>query len=798
MLRRAIYVSLLVFTSICSLAQNPYKVKLDGFIKEQRQEKVYLHFDRAQYAAGEDVWFKAYIINASSHLPSEVSKTLHVELINEQRNIIDSLSLLIEDGVTNGSISLKKDIPPGSYRVRAYTAWMRNYDHNLFYNKDFTIINTLSNDNPDQPEPLRYYQKKPRIQFLPEGGDLIDGLPTKIAIRATNNYGVGVAVNGTIIDKTGQVLTKFKCSDLGYGLAFIKEPRIDMMYHAIVEEDTFNLPMVKKLGASIRVINNFKSEDVIITVLSTGLDLTDGTLVIHRRGMFLFSEKCINKSSLAVVLKKSQLESGIIHITFFDRNQIPLTERLIFPNRPLNEPGMEIISDKDVYQRRSAVNLLLNPNSNNVHSASITINPLTESSYKKYGENIENYVLLTSDLKGKIESPDYYFADTEESYQSLDLLMLTHGWARFNWTSLLNTEEFSPEYWPENGLTFSAKIYNYYTDKHLNEPLVSISIPSIGVLSETFRIGEDGTFHVRDLELMDSTDIFIKALKSKGEKTKESNIAKISLQHLPRPAVASIPFSDTGINPFFYEKSKKLNKISQTYFLDNQVKRLEEVVITGKRSTLNEIDRRTLYREPSHRLILDDLPPHAITQSVFDLLRRVPGVQVFGIYPNQEAIIRGINSFRGGKPSYFLDGAPIDVTTVQNIPMINVEFIDILSGPRATIFGSTGAGGVVLIYTRLSGSNKQRERPRGLLAFTHPGYHKAKEFYSPDYDLKKKEKTIPDFRPTLYWNPELKFKKKNAEIQFYTSDQPGNFVIRVEGIYSDGKPFFKQGLITVQ
>jgi len=264
-----------------------------------------------------------------------------------------------------------------------------------------------------------------------------------VAIKATDIYGKSVLANGIIINDKGEEITSFESNDLGYALCFLK-PDLEESYLALIAEDTFDLPLVKNAGASIRVIHRHQSDDVHIVVLSKNIDLMDGTLVIHRRGQFLFSKKCLNKTSFAVRLKKSQLKTGIIHITFFNKNRIPLTERLIFPNPPLKEPSIRITSDRTVYEKRSKVTLELSSKSDTVHSASVTINPQTESSYEKYGENIENYLLLTSDLKGSIKSPDHYFTGTKEAYIALDLMMLTNGWSRFDWTSLLDSIDFSP------------------------------------------------------------------------------------------------------------------------------------------------------------------------------------------------------------------------------------------------------------------------------------------------------------------------------------------------------------------
>ncbi len=810
MIEKVLCILPIIFSCFHSLAQMGYEEELTQFINEKKHEKVYLHFDKPHYAAGEDLWFKAYVTNAVSHLPTEVSSNLYVELINDEKEIIDSLTLFINEGTAQGSLSLDRDLRPKSYRIRAYTEWMRNFDDEFFYSRDFVITNPSFVEHPtfvEHPETPSFVEhpetpqkkvtdkSKLLVDFFPEGGDLIAGIPMKVAIKATDAYGVPIPMNGKIINDKGEEITRFESNHLGYALCFF-EPAAEASYLAVIGEATFDLPPVKNTGASIRVIHGHELKHVHIGVLSKNLDLTDGTLVIHSKGQFLLSKTCSDPSSFAAVLKKSELKGGIIHLTFFDKNRIPLTERLIFPNPPIDEPAISITSDKEVYEKRSKVTLKVVPERTDIQSASVTINPQAESSYQN-AENITNYLLLTSDLKGKIESPDYYFKDTKESYKALDLLMLTHGWSRFNWTSLLEKDDFSPQYLPENGLKITGRASNFYTDKSLKNALIGLTIPSLG-LDETFDIDDDGIFEIVGLRLTDSTTIFIRALKESGAEPKKYKNAKVTLDYPNRPEVTSDLNTEQEANSAFLEKSKKLKEISDAYFQDEEAIQLDDVVVTAKSLKQEEMDRRTLYNEPSDRILVDSLGLISSAQSVFDLLRYVNGVIVTGQFPNQSVLInRGPNiSSLSREASYYINGAFVDRQAVQMLNIQDVEFIDVLKGPRAAIFGINGAAGVIMVYTKMGGSGiREEEKPTGLLAFIHPGYHKAKEFYSPQYDVAREEHIIPDFRTTLYWNPEI---KNSDELSFYTSDQPGNFVIRLEGLDTDGVPFFEESLINVR
>lgn len=790
------------FTHFISLvsAQAPFQVALEKITIEQSQEKTYLHLDKSQYITGEIMWFKAYVINAVSHQPSTTSKTMYVELIDPAKQVVDSLTLFIRNGTTHGSFSLSPDLLSGTYRIRAYTQWMRNFEDDFLFRRELTILN--ANDQVGPLEKTTETSKELIIDFLPEGGDLIDGIASKIAIRSTDINGNGQQVKGEIVDQKGIHITNFETNKQGYGLVFFI-PVYNNSYYALTDHAQLDLPEVKATGAVIRAIHSNTSQTVILSILSKNIDLSGGTLVMHRHGQFLLSQECLNKNTFAVSINKSDLGTGIINVTFFDNRKIPLTERLIFPNPPSNDPAVNISSDKNNYETRSKVSMTLHTVNEEVHSASITINPEAESSYKKYGVNIKNYLLLSSDLKGQIDSPGYFFEGSKESYQALDLVMLTHGWSRFDWAALLDrSKEFYPSFLAEQGLKIVGKASNFYNDKSIKDAILGVSIPSLGVLNETTTLAKDGSFQIDGFSLMDSTNIYLQVYKNKLGKNSNYKRAYIHLTALDRPMVRNFSNSTSKVNPAHVEKANTLEQISNLYFLDKEAKELDEVIVKARSIKKEEMDQRTLYTNPSDRIILDSMKYDQGARSIFDLLRNIAGIRVSGTFPTQSASLTRSNTSinaGGNAPLYVVDGMPTDEDLVNSIALQDVEFIDVLKGPRAAIYGSRGSGGAILIYTRKNGLKQPEDiSPEGFYVFVHPGYHQAKEFYSPQYNIPRDEHKVPDYRTTLYWNPELNFKNGRSEIDFYTSDQSGSLSIRLEGILTNGEPFFEEKTIMVE
>ena len=193
-------------------------------------EKVYLHTDRTIYYSGDDVWFKAYLIDAAEMQLSGQSKNLHVELISPSSEIIFSRTVRLEDGLGNGDFRLPDNIKSGRYRIRAYTNFMRNFGDQLFFNKEITVIN--SKDEQTENAPVKYAENKIILSFFPEGGSLIDNVSSAVAFKAENISGKGCDITGKIFSANGDLITSFRSTHLGMG-SFYLRPLPGLRYYSI-------------------------------------------------------------------------------------------------------------------------------------------------------------------------------------------------------------------------------------------------------------------------------------------------------------------------------------------------------------------------------------------------------------------------------------------------------------------------------------------------------------------------------------------------------------------------------------
>ncbi|WP_462251108.1 TonB-dependent receptor [Ekhidna sp.] len=782
----------ILLTTILLLSIKPtYQKQIDKYIIENQSEKVYLHLDKKYYGSGDNLWFKSYLVNSVDHIPSTISKTLYVELLNSQGTVIDSLVLFSENGTSDGNFKLSKKLKSGEYQVRAYTNWMRNFDDEFIFRKNFKILNPLNSSeesNANVPNDSIY------LDFLPEGGDLIDGIGSKVAIKAYDKFGFGVSLEGVIKSKDGATNTDFNTNELGMGEIYLT-PSSDSDYYAETGGKNFSLPQVKSQGASIKVIHSHGNDKIIITVLSKNVDLAGGTLVAHQRGQFLFAVGNTNSESFATRISRKNLKPGIIHLTYFNSKDTPLTERLIYPLIPQINSELKITSDENGYQKRSQVSLNIALPDSLIHSASLVINPANENHYTDGDANIVTELMLTSDLKGRIENPGIYFEGTSEAYKRMDLLMMTQGWTRFNWKEVLNNSGAAKKYGIEKGLTIKGQVVDYYNKEKTRQGSISMTSSNNGISIAQGKTNPNGEFIIENNLFFDSTRLILQATGFRGKRNKAVN--DVSIQLLNNPKLSSgYGYKSRAIDSQFEKKVQKQSQIAQAYFLDDDVSYLDEVVVKTQRITEQD-ERAQKYGDPSNRIIADEFRFQAST--VLDMLSRTAGVTVTGSGASQSASIRGFASLSGIPPLYILDGMQVDLQTILTIPIQQVDFVDVLKGPNAAFYGVNGAGGVIVVYTKTGESSPaQFKESKGLLVFTHPGYHASKQFYSPQYAIPEESHNVPDFRSTLYWNPELKFENGTANVEFFTSDQLGKFDIRVEGLMKDGSSFVNRSSIVVE
>jgi TonB-dependent SusC/RagA subfamily outer membrane receptor len=849
--------------------------KMEVYTKSYQQEKVYLHLDKPYYAVGDDIWFKAYVMNAQTSRPSDISGAIYVELLNEKDSVKQLLKLPLVSGIGAGDFKLPESYVEGNYRIRAYTRWMRNAGKEFFFDKTIKVGNSWSNKvftnasytfqkkdaaqqvnavvkftdqdgkpyastdlsydiqlsfrsvlkgkattNAEGEVNLTFLNTQPAIykagkitailtlpngkkvtkdilikstsnevdvQFFPESGNLVEALPSKVGFKATNSNGLGEDITGTIADNEGQEVNKLASTHLGMG-HFVVNPQPGKVYTAKIRfkdgsEKSFELPKASPQGYVIAATNNADNIQVKILV-SNGL-LNKGELKLvtqHNGNVFFATRSGSTKQLISTTIKKEDLPTGIIQLTLFDGENKPVAERLVFVNNDADKIATTIKTDKENYAPREKVTVDLTaqfiskPTQGSfsvsvTNTKSVAPNELNES-------NILTSLLLTSDLVGYVEKPNYYLNEnTAETRANLDNLMLTQGWRRIIWNNVINNLSPNIRYQPEKSLGISGAIATL-GGKMIPKTKVSLFSTSGGFLSLDTLTDDNGKFNFDSLSFRDSTKFIVQARTLKGKRNVDFKMDVESNEIVTKSKNTGdvIVNVNDALSGYLQQSKNYFDELTRRGQLERSLT-LKEVKIVDKKNKVKNSANLNGGGNADAVINADQLQ-NCITLSQC-LQGRVAGLM---ISPYGTASLMRNN---GAPMQLIVDGMYMEPDFLDNIIPNDVETIEILKSIGNTaIYGSRGGNGVIIITTKRGGGSAFNSpvSVEGIITVMPKGYNISREFYSPKYSPESTD-SAPDFRSTIYWNPLIATNESGkGQFSYYCSDEPGTHRIVVEGI----------------
>ena len=789
--------------------------KIHNYSELEWPEKIYIQTDKPFYALDETIWFAGYLVNGITHTKSTKSWVVYVEIINDKDSIMNKKKLFTNDISLSGDFKIDKDWKAGNYLLRAYTNYMRNDDQAYFFQKEIRILSTEENIESQSPENKLKSEalitEKPDLHFYPEGGYLVENMSNKVAIKIKNDIYSKINVSGYISDNNNDLVAQFSTSDLGLGL-FIMTPQPNKSYHATVEingsEYKYPIPAALPMGYVLNAVTSGSS--IIINLKSnTPKGLMGTYLVAHARGEMVYNKlmsEQINGHSLKLPVK--DINDGVLTLTLFDPEGNPVCERLVFVDNPRNKGILEIKKDKEILGNREKLSITLgikDVDGNNLPShLSMSVRDINSFPYNHDKENIKTWLLLNSDLKGRLKDPGYFFPKETDSKRKylLDLVMMTNGWRRFTWQSLLY-ENKDNKFPIEKGITISG------TTKHLKKPYTAtpaetrMTFFGKNVSQEPIqRSNDQGKFSFGPFIFFDSIQTIVESRLTnfKSEANRDRNVLILIDQDKPSPEVNRTSILKSHVDTEsqienFIKMSKYIKELNFEY--EKQIQKLNEVTILVKKESeedkrRKEMNERTNYGFPSNRLDLEkDVTVGG--QSVFDLLNNLPGVSAY----NDSISIRGGT----GNPKVLLDNFEVDVNFLTTLSANEVSFIDVLKGADAAMF-SNAANGVIAVYSKTGNISATRniKRKPGIIDFAADGFYTAKEFYAPDHIYGFEEANKADIRTTLHWEPKIRVTEQNPtkEISFFSCDTEGDYIIEVEGISDSGIPLHQISTFSVR
>ena len=834
--RRILFTSIILICSLSiqhSQAQDSSTVnKLSSYIRNfpvfaeaYPQEKVYLHFDNTAYFLGETIWFKAYIVIAERNILTPLSKTLYVELLSPEGNIVKSKKFKIENGQCHGELDLKDSLYAGFYEVRAYTRCMLNFQKDYIYSRVFPVYNKPKVEGHYEVKEMHerpssqavpgnrkdYTQKnKLSVSFYPEGGNLVCGLKSNIAFKATDKKGEEAIINGSVYDSHGKEVVDLSSSFKSMGV-FEFTPGQGKYTAKIQYKDNdyvFDLPAALTEGYAMTVDNTNKDTMLILVQKSQGMPKETLGLSISCRGRIYGSDlvKFDEQNELLFNIPEKLLPTGVNQITLFNRKGEILSERLVFVNHH-SEMKMEVTQDKKNYNPFEKVNLdfqLDNSAGKPVETTfSVSVRDAETSSTNIFSDNILTNLLLSSEIKGYIENPGYYFdSDSPSKRAALDLLMLVQGWSRYSWKQMAGVEPVVIKNPIEKSLVIEGSVLSLFRKKKKENVDVSmILLSDHDATLGSCPTDKDGKFNLALPDFQGYRDLILQ--------TKENNKRKENYILLDRG------FSPDVKTYSYYERQQPENSKLEN---DTTVVPTEDSIVTSSTNKVSKdqmsqkdhlLKEVTVKDKKKYEREAEGMANASIVYNVEDVVDkcRDKGESTAALVLDFLADTNPFFSYSDsaipddttppvcrykGKPVIFVLNNRLISETRKNIrEILNSEVEYVAISEKENVYLQYVKDGdfstkpvVIFIYTYKDGH--RRFESIGTRKTKIEGYANVKEFFNPKYDnvVLPNEK---DYRRTLYWNPDVTTDKNGkASISFFNNQTSRKINVSAETVTANG------------
>lgn len=764
------------------------------------QEKIYLQFDKNIYRSGETVWFKAYVFTGAD--PSLMSRNFYAELSDPSGKILERKVYPVTESSTAGSFDLPKEATSRHLHVRAYTTWMTNFDTAFYYERDIRIYDSQL----DSAGTVTVVPREARMQFFPEGGDLVAGVENAVAFKANDQFGLPVTVKGVLQDRSGKELLAFESLHDGMG-KFVLTPDMGDSIIAVWKDDQgvahrTGLPVPKPTGAVLRAIPG--NQKVLFSVSRSadgGPELRRLTIIAHMHQHLVYKARINLEENFMSggTIPTAQLPTGVMVLTLFDADMVPVAERVVFVNNHDYLFAPELSVQIKGVTRRGKNTLVIDVPDTIKTNMSLAVTDATADGEFPDDDNIISHLLLTGEIRGHVHDPYFYFAGNADSLVNmLDLVMMTHGWRRIKWEALAKGQLPVIRNQEQDFLALKVDVlgidpYKIRKDETINV-ILSRKDSSTQVLSVPHISGS--RFAVTGLVFFDTVKAYYmfnttKALADEAAVTFSNGLV--------RGVKAAKPLF-TGFDGWTAEDSVYLRRnkfIAQEQARvapidDAKFKTLTAATVTAREKSASEkLDERYASGmfaggDAQTFSLLDDAMATAYPDIFTYLQGKVAGLQ---ITPSGGPGAAPSLSWRGSRPSLYLNEMQVDASQLQSVAVPDIAMVKVFRPGSGVGFGG-GSGGTIAVYTKKGGDSKGADASfKGLPKATVVGYSMPKEFYSPNYLENSPANAREDLRTTLYWKPYVLTDKETmrVHIDFFNNDISRKLRVVLEGFNEDGK-----------
>ncbi|MFN8251017.1 MAG: hypothetical protein U0V75_03980 [Ferruginibacter sp.] len=770
---------------------------IDRYGDKMPAEKLHLHFDKEMYLPGETAWFKAYVFE--EHQPSARSTSLYVVLYDALGQRVATSILPIINATASGSISLPASLSGSQVICRAYTGWMLNFDSSFLFSKTLRLYTSA------REETAKSLQTS--LQFFPEGGDLIGGERNTIAFKAAYSNGSPYSM-AAVVKKAdnGETVAQIQTQHDGMG-RFDLETETGGQYYAEwtgnngVLQKTF-LPPVKNAGVSFKMVQQ-KNRLVYNVVSHLPSDSLHILAYLYQTVVYAADIPAGNGSRYTGKFLTDSLPDGVLQLTVFDQQWQPVAERVCFINNHHHEfnAGLGLLQINTGKRTQNELEIIVADSI----PASLSLS-VTDAGFDNTpaGENIYSSILLKGDIRGYIHKPAYYFDTMQKNAAAdLDLLMMTHGWRRYNW-DLVRSGKMPPvKYYDSSYLGVNGKIDAKLLSKLPKDEMVNLIVKTKDSTTSFYssQPGKNGLVKFENLLFYDSAKLYYSFnFQKENNKAIEMHLPAgipvpalwMDIQGEPLPGNIDTGFTGKAVNKYTIPYT-----VMDTSF--GNAKTMQGVTVKSggwhnwKNNPLMKMDEKYtqgLFSGGANTFSLD-LVHDESAQNKIDIYayirNRIPGLQI-GKYD----IANGRSlSYLQKSVNVYIDEQEMTYSDLENLSISQVAYIKLIPSyfGRGMDPGGSTMQAALSVYTR-KGSDVTERAPKetDLAIMRMAGYSPVKEFYMPDYS-QSSNNTATDTRTTLLWLPDIDAGRHHLKIpvSFYNSDVAKSFKIVLEGINQKGQ-----------
>ena len=807
-----------------------YMNQAQTFANNFPREKAYLHFDNTSYYVGDTIWFKAYVTLAEQQIFSQISRPLYVELVDQTGHIADKQIIKLTQGEGNGQFILPRSMLSGYYEVRAYTRWMLAFNEPQYFSRTFPIYQLANSDKLERS--ITTYElsssmenrpsetkEKLSVRFFPEGGQLVEGVTSQVAFKAESKDEGDIELSGTIYTKEGAEITSFETLHDGMG-HFEDTPSAQP---AVAKVDfqgkkyEFTLPQALPNGYVLSTVNNAGALLVKVSCNAATPQDTLAVFISHQGRPYVHQLiSCRADAPQEFILPTRKLPAGVLQVSLINRAGNTLCERFVFsnPRAPLQLSAEGL---KEVYTPYAPIRCELQiknakgePVSGDV---SVSIRDAVRSDYLEYDNNIFTDLLLTSDLKGYIHQPGYYFASPSPRKQTeLDILLMVHGWRKYDMSQAISTAPFTPLQLPEAQLVLNGQVKSTILKNKLKDIALSVIVKK----DDQFITGgtvtdENGRFTIPVEDFEGTTEAVIQTRKVGKERNKDASIL-IDRNFSPAPRAYGYKELHPEWKDLTHWQQKAENfdslymdsirKVEGLYVLDeveikskrrqgsNMATKINEKSIDAYYDVRRSVD---LLRDNGKIVttipeLMEKLSPQFDWDRSNDKLtyRQKPICYIMDNHILSETETQMMLTEVDGLASIIISKGTggIDDEIIQNTKMSEVTDstgVDVSKLDKYSVF-------YLIPLPRRDVLNKSQTAVLGTRQTVIQGYTHALEYYSPAYPTKELYMDKVDKRRTLYWNPSVRTDENGkAVIECYNNQYSTPVIIQAETMSKDGQ-----------